>query len=91
MVILPAYQRKGIGSQPVRTDIEECRPLGYEIIVVLGHPDYYPHFGFVPTMPKGISYEFKVPEEAWITLDLREGALAGRWNKVKFRSEFSEV
>lgn len=91
MVILPAYQHKGIGSQLVRAGIEECRPLGYEIIVVLSHPDYYPRFGFVPTMPKGISCEFEVPEEAWIILELREGALAGRWGKVKFRSEFSEI
>ena len=91
MVILLAYQCKGIGSLLVRAGIEECRPLGYEIIVVLGHPDYYPRFGFVPTMPKDISCEFEIPEEVWVILELWEGALAGRWGKVKFRSEFSEV
>lgn len=91
MAVLPAYQRKGIGLQMVRVGLEECRRLGHEIIVVLGHPDYYPRFGFVPAMPKGIGCEFEVPEEAWMILELQEGALAGRRGKVRFQPEFSEV
>ncbi len=75
----------------VRAGLEECRRLGYEIVVVLGHPDYYPRFEFAPAMPKGISCEFEVPEEAWMMLELREGALAGRRGKVRFQPEFSEV
>ena len=91
MAVLPAYQRKGIGLQMVRVGLEECRRLGHEIIVVLGHPDYYPRFGFVPAMPKGIGCEFEVPEEAWMILELQEGALTGRQGKVRFQPEFSEV
>ena len=91
MAVLPAYQRKGIGLQMVCVGLEECRRLGHEIIVVLGHPDYYPRFGFVPAMPKGIGCEFEVPEEAWMILELQEGALAGRRGKVRFQPEFSEV
>ena len=91
MSVLPAYQRKGIGSQMVRAGLEECRRLGHEIIVVLGHSDYYPRFGFVPARPKGIDCEFEVPEEAWMILELREGALAGRSGTVKFRPEFHEA
>lgn len=90
MSVLPAYQRKGIGSQLVRAGLEECRRLGHEIVVVLGHPDYYPHFGFIPAKPKGIDCEFQVPDEAWMILELREGALAGRRGTVKFQPEFSE-
>ena len=91
MAVLPAYQRKGIGSQMVRVGLEECRRLGHEIIVVLGHPDYYPRFGFVPAMPKGIGCEFEVPEEAWMIFELQEGALAGRRGKVRFQPEFREA
>ena len=91
MAVLPAYQRKGIGSQLVRDGLAECRRLGHEIVVVLGHPDYYPRFGFVPGKPKGIDCEFEVPEEAWMILELREGALAGRRGIVKFQSEFQEA
>ena len=91
MTVLPTCQRKGIGSQMVRAGLEECRRLGHEIIVVLGHPDYYPRFGFVPAVPKGIGCEFEVPEEAWMILELKEGALAGRRGKVRFQPEFSEA
>ncbi len=91
MSVLPTYQRKGIGSQMVRAGLEECRRLGYEIVVVVGHPDYYPRFGFVVAGHKGIDCEFKVPEEAWMILELREGALAGRRGVVKFQPEFHEA
>lgn len=91
MAVLPAYQRKGIGSQLVRVGLEECHRLGHEIVVVLGHPDYYPRFGFVPGKPKGIDCEFEAPDEAWMVLELREGALAGRSGTVKFQPEFHEA
>jgi len=91
MAVLPAYQRKGIGSQLVRGGLEECRHLGHELIVVLGHPNYYPRFGFTPAKPKGIDCEFEVPDEAWMILELREGALAGRRGKVRFQPEFQEA
>jgi len=90
MAVLPAYQRQGIGGQLVRAGIEECRRLGHEIIVLVGHPDYYPRFGFVPARPKGIECEFEVPEEAWMISELREGALAGRLGMVRFQPEFTE-
>ena len=90
MAVLPAYQRKGIGSQLVRAGLEECRRLGHDIVVVLGHPDYYPRFGFVPGKQRGIDCEFEVPDEAWMVLELREGALAGRSGTVKYQPEFQE-
>ena len=91
MAVLPIYQRKGIGSQMVRAGLEECRRLGHEVVVVLGHPAYYPRFGFVVAGPKGIDCEFEAPEEAWMVLELREGALAGRRGVVRFQPEFKEA
>ena len=91
MAVLPMYQRKGIGSQMVRAGLKECRRLGHEIVVVLGHPDYYPRFGFAPAKQKDIDCEFEVPEEVWMILELREGALAGRRGIVRFHTEFHEV
>ena len=88
MAVLPEYQHKGIGSQLVLAGLKGCRLLGYEIIVVVGHPDYYPRFGFVPARPKGIECEFEAPEEAWMILEIREGALAGRRGTTKFQPEF---
>ena len=91
MAVLPAYQRKGIGSQLVNAGLEECRRLGQEIVVVLGHPDYYPRFGFILAKQKGIKCEFEVPDEAWMILELTEGILAGRTGTVKFQPEFQEA
>jgi len=91
MAVLPAYQSKGIGSQLVRAGLEECRDLGHEVVFVLGHPDYYPRFGFVLAKPKDIGCEFEVPDEAWMVLELREGALAGRRGTVIFQPEFREA
>ncbi len=91
MAVLPAYQNKGIGSQLVLTSINECRRLGYELVVVLGHPNYYPRFGFTPAKPKGIKCEFEVPDEAWMVLELREGALTEKQGTVIFQPEFKEA
>lgn len=91
MAVIPEYQRSGIGLQLVRVGLEECCRLGHEIVVVLGHPDYYPRFGFVPAKPNGIDCEFEVPDEAWMVLELREGALKGRSGTVKFQPEFHEA
>ena len=90
MAVLSMYQRKGIGSQMVLAGLEECHRLKQEVIVVLGHPDYYPRFGFVLAKPKGIDCEFEVPEEAWMILELREKALEGKRGIVKFQPEFKE-
>lgn len=90
MSVLPKFQRKGIGSRLVVIGLDECRILGHEIIVVLGHADYYPRFGFVPARARGIECEFEAPDEAWMLLELREGALGGRRGTVKYQPEFSD-
>ena len=88
MSVLPEYQRKGIGSELVRAGLDECRALGHELVVLVGHADYYPRFGFVPARERSIECEFEVPDEAWMLLELREGALGGRKGTVKFQTEF---
>ena len=91
MSVIPEYQRRGSGSQLVRAGLQECRKIGLEIIVVPGHPTYYPRFGFIPAMKKGITCEFEAPEEAFMVLELREGSLAGRGGLVKFQPEFRDA
>ncbi len=91
MAVLPLHQKKGVGSELVRAGLEECRRLGHEIVVVLGHPDYYPRFGFVPASTYGIRCEYDVPNEVFMVLELREGALSGRSGTVKYQPEFNEL
>lgn len=61
MAVLPARQREGIGSALVRAGLERCRELGVKAVFVLGHPLYYPRFGFVPAADYGIECDYEVP------------------------------
>lgn len=91
MAVLPAVQRQGIGSRLVEAGLEECRRAGHDVAVVLGHPEFYPRFGFRPARPWGICWETDVPEDVFMVVELREGALGGRQGVVKFLPQFSGV
>ena len=91
VAVLPEFQRRGIGSLLIRHGIEQCRKAGYDYIVLLGHPDYYPHFGFVPSVKYNIRCEYDAPVEAFMILELRTGALAGHSGTIKYLPEFNEV
>lgn len=90
MAVLPSHQNQGIGSQLVREGLQECRHLGENIVVVLGHSNYYPRFGFVPASLKGLRSEYDVPDEVFMVTELTEGALAGRRGLVKYHPEFGK-
>lgn len=91
MAVLPEFQNQAIGSELVWRGLEACRSLGHDVVVVIGHPEYYPRFGFVPAKQKGLSCEYPVPDEVFMIVELREGALAGRKGVVKYGPEFSSV
>ena len=91
VAVLPAHQNRGIGSKLVTAGLEECRRLGHEIVVLAGHPDYYPRFDFIPAYAKGIECEFEIPDEAWMVAELKQGALTGRKGKVRFQPEFKDA
>jgi len=91
MAVLPLFQKRGIGSALVRRGLEEARGLGHPVVIVLGHPGYYPRFGFVPAQPLGILSPFEAPSEAFMALELQPGALLGIQGVVKYPPEFDEV
>ncbi|HEU4593816.1 MAG TPA: N-acetyltransferase [Pyrinomonadaceae bacterium] len=91
MAVLPEFQSRGVGSRLVREGLEECLKRGHEVVFVLGHPEYYPRFGFEPTKRWGISCEFQVPEEVFMLKELRAGALEGVRGEVKYHPEFRKV
>jgi putative acetyltransferase len=91
MAVLPPYQNKGVGSKLVCDGLQKCGEAGHEIVVVVGHPNYYPRFGFTSAKSRGIQWEFDVPDEVFMVIELREGGLAGRKGVVRYQPEFSSV
>jgi putative acetyltransferase len=91
MAILPEYQKQGLGSRLVREGLKECQRIGCNIVVVVGHPEYYPRFGFVPAKHKGLTCEYPVPDEVFMVAELRPGALDGWRGLVKYLPEFGNV
>jgi putative acetyltransferase len=91
MAVLPAFQRRGIGSQLMCAGLEACRDIGQAIVVVLGHPEFYRRFGFTPAMRYGIRSEFDVPEEVFMLLELYKGAVPRCGGVALYPPEFSTV
>jgi len=91
IAILPEHQRKGIGSQLVKAGLEECRILGHDLVFVVGHPEYYPRFGFIQARAKGFKCEFEVPDEAWMVFELGDKASLKKGGTVYFHSEFKNA
>ncbi|GGU22659.1 bifunctional class I SAM-dependent methyltransferase/N-acetyltransferase [Streptomyces lavendofoliae] len=70
VAVAPAYQRQGAGQAVVRAVLDAARLAGERLVLVLGHPEYYPRFGFTPASRYGIRPSFDVPDEAMMALDL---------------------
>lgn len=92
MAVLPAHQGQGLGSALVHRGLELCRESAYPAVVVLGHPGFYPRFGFRPARPQGIRPPYPdLPDEVFMLLELQPGGLAGRTGTVIYPPEFESV
>ena len=91
LAVLPACQRHGIGAQLVNVGLAACRATPYGVVVVLGHPHYYPRFGFTTANHYGIVWEHDVPEGAFMVQELKGGTLGQIQGVVRYRPEFDAV
>jgi putative acetyltransferase len=92
MAVLPEFQRQGIGSRLVKAGLALVKKRNHPSVIVLGHPTYYPRFGFVPASHYGIRSEYEnVPDEAFMILALNPVALEGVSGVAKYRSEFASA
>jgi putative acetyltransferase len=89
LAVLPDYQSQGIGSELVRRGLELCRAEGHAIVIVLGHPHYYPRFGFSPELALRLESPYAGP--SFMALELIPGALAGITGRVEYPPPFGEV
>ncbi|MFZ5974172.1 MAG: GNAT family N-acetyltransferase [Bacillota bacterium] len=88
LAVLPEYQCRGIGSALVTEGLTLAKAMAYQSVIVVGHPHYYPRFGFMPAGEWGICAPFDVPGEAFMACELCEGALRGVKGTVLFPKEF---
>lgn len=88
--VAPGHQKKGIGGKLIVAALEKAKELGYGSVVVLGHPEYYPKFGFKKASDWNIKAPFEVQDEVFMVMELRENALQGVEGVVQYSSAFSE-
>ena len=91
MAVLPERQGEGVGSRLVMEGLKYCTEAGYIAIVVLGHPDYYPRFGFVPASRFNIKSEYEVPDEVFMLKELKEAALTGIKGVIQYHEVFKQL
>jgi putative acetyltransferase len=92
MAVLPSHQRKGIGSQLVRYGLEHLRQSGCPFVIVLGHPGYYPRFGFEVASKYHLSCQWEgVPDKAFMVAVANDSALPKVGGVVRYRDEFEDA
>ena len=95
MAVLPDYQRSGVGTALIAEGLRQSREAGAGAVVVLGHPDYYPRFGFVPASRHGIGCDYvaagDAPDDAFMILELQPGHLDGLGGTVEYHAAFAAL
>jgi putative acetyltransferase len=91
MAVLPEFQNQRIGSAPVYSGLDKLIKLEHDVVVVLGHSDYYSSFRFKPSKPCGIQWEIDVPEDIFMVAELNNGSINGRAGIVRYHSAFKDV
>lgn len=90
LAVVPEHQRRGIGSALVRHGLEVCHERGRTAAVVLGHPEYYPRFGFSAALGQRVQCRYSGAGEAFMALELAPGSL-GRGGTARFPDAFDLV
>lgn len=86
----PDFQGQGIGGALIRTSHEIAQQQGYHSIILLGHEDYYPRFGYQPTADFGIQLPFEAPPQNCMLIELQPGCLDKVSGVVEYPPEFME-
>jgi putative acetyltransferase len=92
MAVLPERQRTGVGAALIREGLDRLRRQGCPFVVVVGHPEYYPRFGFQRASRHGLTSQWEgVSDAAFLALVLDATAMAGAAGVARYRDEFDEL
>lgn len=88
--VLPEFQGRGIGGQLIEFGHEVAKQLGFKSVILLGHAEYYPRFGYKKASQWNIKAPFEVPDEVFMAIELEVGALNNISGVVEYPPEFNE-
>lgn len=91
MAVRPHRQRQGVGTALVKEGLARLRESGCPYVVVLGHPDYYPRFGFQRASAYALRCEWEAPDEAFMVCVLNSERIPTQGGVVRYRPEFGAV
>ena len=91
MAVLPEYQRRNVGSEMVKLGLKLCIQNAYGAVAVLGHPEYYPRFGFKSSVNFNITSSYDVPDDVFMIMELKDGFLNSLSGQVKYHKLFDEL
>jgi putative acetyltransferase len=92
VAVLPEYQRQGIGSELIRQGLDVLQKRGCPFVIVLGHPDYYPRFGFELASLYGLKSQWQnVPDEAFMVMFFNDALKQNISGIARYRDEFDEA
>lgn len=86
--VKPEFQNQGIGGQLIREGHRIAQQLGYQSVILIGHEEYYPKFGYEKTSNFGISFPFEIPEVNGMAIELIKDGLKNKKGMVKYPKEF---
>lgn len=89
IAVKPGHQKQGIGKQLILEAFKRCKELGYYIVMLIGHPTYYPKFGFKPARPFGLELkQFEVPDDVFMVCELKSNELSHVKGELKYPKAF---
>ena len=91
MAVLPEFQRRGIGGKLIEAGNRKLHERGCPFIVVLGHPEYYPRFGFKAAAVYGLKCQWDVPADVFMVIVTHRTKMTGISGVVRYRPEFSNL
>ncbi|MDA3905592.1 MAG: N-acetyltransferase [Bacteroidales bacterium] len=91
MAVLPDFQNQGIGKQLIKSGLEKAANIGFKSVVVIGHAEYYPKFGFKPALSFDITAPWEVPNDVFMALELQENALSDVHGLVNYAQAFMDL
>ncbi|MGB3260674.1 GNAT family N-acetyltransferase [Paenisporosarcina sp.] len=89
VAVLPEFQKKGIGSKLIKEGLKRAKKEGYGLVFLIGHPDYYPKFGFQPARAHGMELtQYQVPDDVFMVCELKDGELENSVGELHYPKAF---